>query len=607
MILQSLLDLYERLARDPAYRIAPPGFSTQKIAFRVVLHPDGSLFEIQDMRIGEGKKLYPRQMLMPGGTKPSGPGINPCFLWDNTAYLLGHVPHDPKIPEEELQKKQARALKCFEQFRQKHLDLESDIGSPAFSAVCRFLERWQPDRAEDHDVLKEGTAGFGVFQLLGEDQYVHQDDAVTRWWDEQAGGKRDGETGYCLLSGKRTSLARLHEPKIKGVRVAQPPPGGATIVGFNEDAYCSYGKKKSFNAPVSADAAFKYATALNSLLTGPKRDKHRLDLGDMTVAFWTDRPSPTEDIFAAFASSGSTLVESVDVQDEAQRQRLEAFLAALRQGKEAYGELEDDPAGTGFFLLGLSPNAARIAVRFFHRSTLAELLENLRLHHEHIRVDRQPPTGKYRGDPEFPPMWLLLAQTARERKEIPPILAGPLLRAIISGTRYPNGLFQAVLRRIHADREINYARACVLKGYLTRNLGKEISVSLDRERSDPSYRLGRLFAALEKTQLDALGKGINATIRDRFYSAASATPGSVFPRLLRTYQHHLAKLDGGLKVHREKLVQEILGPLENFPKHLDLSAQGLFALGYYHQSRDFYTSKGEPTDGASPMEEGSGA
>ena len=153
------------------------------------------------------------------------------------------------------------------------------------------------------------------------------------------------------------------------------------------------------------------------------------------------------------------------------------------------------------------------------------------------------------------------------------------------------GLYAAVIRRIGADTTINYARACVIKGYLNRNLSKEVSMSLDPERHDPAYRLGRLFAALEKTQKDALGEGLNTTIRDSSYGAASSTPGTIFPRLLRTYQHHLAKLEGGRKVNREKLVQEIMAPLGTFPAHLNLPDQGLFAVGYYHQTREFYTKR----------------
>jgi CRISPR-associated protein Csd1 len=578
MILQSLYELYDRLRDDPDYKIAPRGCSLQKITFKVVITPDGKLFDIQDARVRSDKGLRPQQIMVPGGAKSSGSGLNPCSLWDNTGYLLGYKPDDPDA---------ARTEKTFEAFRKKHLSLEAEIGSWAFSSVCRFLEEWSPGRATDYPVLAEIKTGFGVFQILGDTSYVHEDPKVRDWWERHSVDGEPGELGQCLLTGAIAPIARLHTPKIKGVSGGKAE---ALLVSFNEDAYESYGKDQSHNAPVSETAAFRYATALNALLDGPKRDKHRLQISDATVVFWTDRPTATEDIFAQFATEGSALLETGEGQDEALRQKLEAFLKALRQGREAYAEIESDPDRTSFFLLGLSPNAARISVRFFHRATLSDLLENLRRHFEDIRIAAQPASGRRRADPEFPPAWLLLAQTARDSKEIPPILAGPLLRAILTGARYPAGLYAAVIRRIHADRSINYARACVIKGFLTRNLGKEVSMSLDTERTDPAYRLGRLFAALEKTQRDAL-ENLNVTIRDRFYGSASATPRAVFPRLLRNYQHHLAKLEGGRKVNREKLVQEILAPLSDFPAHLDLAGQGLFALGYYHQTQDFYTSK----------------
>jgi CRISPR-associated protein Csd1 len=580
MILQSLHDLYDRLKDDPDYRIAPPGYSQQKVSFVVVLEPGGRLFEIEDVREYKDGKPRPKWVMVPGGAKKPGSGLNPSFLWDNTGYMLGYKKDDEK-PE--------RTKRTFLAFRQRHLKVEDEIGSDTFSTVCRFLENWEPKRAEEYPVLEEVATGFGVFRIRGEARYVHEDSKVKGWWNNRTITADDVLEGQCLVTGIVSPIARTHPP-VKGVKGAQGT--GAAIVGFNEPAYESYGKSQSFNAPVSQEAAFRYVTAINSLLEGPMSHKHRLSIGDATVLFWTERPTAVEDIFVPFASEGSISIEDEEVQDEALRQKLESFLRALREGRERYGDLAED-TNTPYFILGLSPNAARISVRFFHRGTLDELLDNLRRHFDDIRVIRQLGRGGRNSDPEFPPAWHLLRQTARESKDIPPILSGPLLRAIIAGASYPEGLFSSVIRRIHADSTINYARACVIKGYLVRNLKKEVRVSLDRERTDAPYRLGRLFAALEKTQLDALGHNIGATVRDRFYSSASATPRSVFPRLLRTYQHHLAKLEGGLKVNREKLVQEIVDNLDDFPAHLDLAGQGLFAIGYYHQMQDFYTSKGE--------------
>ncbi|MEP0772794.1 MAG: type I-C CRISPR-associated protein Cas8c/Csd1 [Acidobacteriota bacterium] len=577
MILRALFDLYERLERDPDYELAPPGRSFQRITFVVVLQPDGPLFDIQDARQPGKRGMLPRRVLVLGTTKPSGAGLNPCFLWDAPGYLLGWDPDNP-----------GRARRTFEAFRKKHLDLESHIACAEFSAVCRFLESWDRERALAYPILEELKTGFGVFQIRGQAEFVHEHPEIVSFWDSQMREAAPGPAGQCLITGESAAIARLH-PKLKGVANSQP--SGATIAGFNDPAYWSYGLEQSFNAPVSEEAARRYTSAVNAILEGPKKVKHRLVVGGTTVAFWTDRPSPAEDIFLPFMEEGSGAALVATAQDETVRAKLESFLRALQRGREAYSELDSDPDGTLFFILGLAaPTPARVAVRFFHRGTLAELLDNLRRHHLHIHTERRFGDNTKRPEPEHPPAWFLLKETAPPKGEIPPVLPGKFIEAVVTGRRYPEALFGAVMRRIGADRVVSYARACLIKGYLVRNLGKEVPVSLDLSRTEPAYRLGRLFAALEKTQQEALDN-INTTIRDRFYAAASATPASVFPRLLRTYQHHLGKLEAGHKVNREKLVQEILAAVDEIPAHLGLAEQGLFALGYYHQMNAFFTKK----------------
>lgn len=574
MILQSLNQLYDRLADDPQYEIARPGYSSQKISFAVVLHPDGRLHTIEDIREEKGKKRIPRQLLVPGQSKPSGSGINPCFLWDNAFYIFGYT-DDPD--------KRDRAAKACDAYRERHLSLESEINDGAFSAVCRFLEAWRPEQAAEHSELAELTSGFGVFQLIGQPQYVHERPGIKDWWARKQTKSEAPSTYMCLVTGERATPARLHEPKLKGVVGAQP--AGAPLVSFNCDSFTSYGKDKSLNSPVSEDAAFRYCTALNGILSGPRSHKHRLGVGDSTVVFWTDKPTVTEGWL-------SDLLEGnldEEAQDAAALQQTQVLLQALRKGGGELNLLGDDPR-TPVHILGLAPNAGRLAVRFWHTGSLGELFDRLKAHHDNLCMVRQFETGSKRPDPEFPPVWMLLRETARESKDIPPLLGGALMRAILEGTPYPDALANAVIRRIRADRNINYLRAAILKAWLTRkpNRQGEIPVSLDTERKDPAYLLGRLFAVLEKTQEDAQ-PGINATIRDRFYSAASATPAVVFPRLLRTYQHHLSKLVPGAKIKRERLVQEIADGLIKMPAHLNLEDQAQFAIGYYHQRKALFS------------------
>lgn len=578
MILQALHQLYERLADDPDYEIARPGYSPQKISFRVVIQPDGSLFRIQDARIKDDRgKPHAEAQLVLGDAKPPGSGINPGLLWDNTTYLLCYKPQDPK-PD--------RTIKSFEALRAKHLALEEAINLPEFSAICRFLENWNHETAfeyaQEHPEINELTTGFGIFQIQGQIKPVNEHPHIIEWWNLQK-SETSESLGQCLITGEQATIARLH-PKIKSVVGAQS--AGASIVSFNAPAYESYEKDQSHNAPVSEEAAFKYGTALNSLLNGPKSNKHRIRIGDTTCVFWTDQPSIVEDAFSFFASEGS------NAQDPSTQNKIETFLKSLRQGTEVLEELGEDTQGTRFYILGLAPNAARLSIRFFHQSSIADFIENLRAHHRDLNIIREwdKPIGRRKADPEYPATWQLLKESARVSDEIPPLLGGSLIRAILSNTPYPEGLYSAVIRRIRADRTINYFRAAIIKGTLTRNHQQTISIMLDTSNTNPAYLLGRLFASMEKTQTDALGD-LNAGLRDKYYSSASATPANVFPRILRTYQHHLAKLDGGHKVNRERLIQDIMSDLEEFPSQLNLKAQGIFALGYYHQRKDFFTKK----------------
>ncbi len=592
MILNALNDLYSRLVEDPNYDVANPGYSPQNISFRVVIKPDGTLFAIQDARIPDANgKLRADKQIVLGEAKPSGAGLNPGFLWDNTSYMLGYKKTDKDAAK--ATKEAARAIESFAAFRDYHLSLEKEITHPHFFAVCRFLENWTPEYASEyfsvHPELDELATGFGLFSIQGESKPVNAEPEILRWWDNRS-TTADVTLGQCLITGEvGVAIARLH-PKIKSVTGAQS--AGASLVSFNAPAYESYGKDQSFNAPVSEKAAFQYGTALNAILNGPKSSKHRIRIGDTTCVFWTDQPSIVEDVFGLFASEGSNA--PAQAQDEDTRSKLETLLKAIRLGGEAESTLGIDPKETKFYLLGLAPNAARLSVRFFHRSTVGELLENLRSHHRDIAIVREweNAQSKRLPDPEFPAYWQLLNQTARVSDEIPPLLGGALMRSILEGIPYPESLYSAIIRRIRADRTINYLRAAIIKGTLTRNHNQTISTMLDNENSDPAYLLGRLFAALEKTQFDALGD-LNAGLREKFYSSASATPASVFPRIIRNYQHHLAKLTGGAKVNRERLVQNILDgiPSTGFPNNLNLKSQGIFALGYYHQRKEFFTKK----------------
>jgi len=576
MILQALNAYYERLQNDPESDIATIGFSRQNISLCVTLNEGGTLHEIEDIRKQDGGKSRPQALVVPGNAKPSGSGINPCFLWDNPAYLLGYKADDPK-PQ--------RTQQSFEAFKKRHLTAEAEIDDPHFSAVCRCLEKWNPQDASKNPKLVEIGTGFGVFRIRNQTGFVHERQAVKEWWLEQlesTEGETNSISGQCLVTGRVSPLARLHEPKIKGVWGGQT--AGAALVSFNLDAFDSYGKSQGVNSPVSEQAAFQYCTALNRLLRSGSLQ--RIQIGDATTVFWTETPTRAENILPWVLEPNNA------PEDEALKNDLNAVLKQIKDGSYP-GELGD--RSTQFYILGLSPNAARISVRFWYVSTLEQLIDHLKQHFVDLDIVRGS------KDREFPSIWQLTRETVRDSKDLPPLLAGSLARAILTGSAYPLMLYSAVLRRIRADREIRHLRAAILKAYLNRNhrlgiakLEKEISMALDPDRPEVAYHLGRLFAELEKTQEDAL-PGINDTIKDRYFGSASATPGSVFPRLIRLSQHHLGKLEKNKKTYHDRRIQEISGKLDSFPSHLNLKEQGLFAIGYYHHRQDIFTKKTEVT------------
>lgn len=593
MILQRLVEHYDRLATEPglATVLARPGYSRQKISFCVVLEPDGRLQQFQSLLDTGRTRPVPRQLLVPGEGKPTGSGINPGFLWDNAAYMLGFAPESDKP---------LRTLASFQRFRDRHLEVQKEVSSHAFDAVCAFLRNWTPDEAYAHTGdLRDITGAFGIFAIAGQLRYVHEDPAVVTYWERVGQRASADPRGTCLVTGTSAPIARVHEPRIKGVAGAQS--SGALLVSFNDTAYASYGKEQSHNAPVSVSAAFRYANALNHLLSSDRR----LLLGDTTVVFWAERRSSFEEIISDLWGDTPPPSDSERPEDKRRADQVRLFLSQLRDGHGGAPAIED--GRTRFFVLGLSPNASRLSVRFWADSTIAEMQARLAQHMRDMDL-----VGMRGGD--VPPVLGRVVQAAGRAQTdargnlrsydadaVPPVLAGALARAIFTGGPYPHMLLAVMVNRLRSDGVINHTRVAAIKACLARTWrligsSKEVSVALDPAREDPSYVSGRLFALLEKIQADSTDGEINASIKDRYFSSASATPSIVFPRLIRLSQHHLAKMDTGRKIYFERQLGEVMGKLDSFPRRLDLENQGLFAVGYFHQRQDLFTPRKDKTE-----------
>lgn len=580
MILRELYKLYHLLS-SRGVKLPRLGWSVQKVSFQVVITPQGEFVRVEDVRMSQprGPKqkmtLVTRELMLPGEGKPSGSGVNPCFLWDNGAYMLGCREVKP------------RALEYFDVFRRKHLEVESVVNNPAYSAVCRFLEKWQPERSGEYFNNKDLYTANGTFRIEGDERCVHEIEDVVRWWDTigkgtwRSGGEKAAEPeGMCLITGEFGPVAALHDPPIKGVAEAQS--SGAKLVSFNCKSFESYGKEQSYNSPVSPAAAFAYCNALNYLLSS---SSNRLRIGDATTVFWTDAPSTEQ---SAFLEQFVHWAVEPAAQDEHLTQLLRKILATLAAGKSVN---HDMPGATAvrFHILGLSPNAARLSVRFYHESSFGEFVENVAAHYRCLKLKRRE--GDKFKDPEFISPFQILRETARESKDVPPSYGGALMRAILSALPYPDAITIAILRRMRVDKKINYVRCAYLKAWLTRKIPNEIiTTMLDNNNTHPGYLLGRVFSILQKTQKDVL-PDINRTLQDAFYASASTSPCSVFPRILKLNRHHMAKLPAGQRIAREKLLQNVMGALTEIPSKLSLAEQSYFALGFYHQMQDLYAPK----------------
>ncbi|MEN9629897.1 MAG: CRISPR-associated protein Cas8c/Csd1, subtype [Pseudomonadota bacterium] len=596
MILQALVDYYARRAShaDHARRLPGQGVEDKAIPFIIELDTDGRIRQLRDTRQPDGKRLRAQTFLVPQGEKKTS-GVRANLLWDTAEYVIG-------LSRE---RKSSQDLSPAQAFRQRLLDLPAPaLADAGVQAVLAALGRndWTALRTHLAWPDIEQTNPVMSFALVDDGgDLVCQRPAVMRAALEPT---RPEAMGWCLVDGQRGAVARLH-PAIKGVRDAQT--SGANIVSFNARAFESYGKtdRQGENAPVGQRATFAYTTALNALLG--RDSPNKMQIGDATTVIWADRDTTLDaDLVALFGDDPDAHVAAV-------RHRLTGA---------AGGNLGADDSGLRFFVLGLAPNASRIAVRFWLNDTFDRLGPRVLQHFDDLRIVRQSDR-----DPATPSMYWLLRAIAPQGKaeNIPPHLAGEWMRAILEGLPYPPALLNAAVNRCRAEQgthnfggNVPTLRAAILKACINREHRRRhgaasdfqyIPEDLDVNQTDPAYRLGRLFAVLERIQ-SAAQPGINATIRDRYYGGASSTPSAVFPTLMRLKNAHLKKLNPAQELHYERLVGQICGSVEQpalaeFPRQLDLHAQGLFALGYYHQRQSLFAGKpAAPTpDSDTPTQE----
>ncbi len=576
MILQALVNHYENLEKQG--KVDQEGWCKAKVSYAVNLSRDGEILGILSLKIeeerGKRKVWVPRQIKVPEMVTRSS-GVSANFLCDNSKYILGI----------DAEGSNQRVRDCFEAAKKKHLSLLREIEGEMAEAVRRFFETWDPEKASECAEIKERwediTDGGNLIFCMGIN-YAQDDTFIQKAWENARNkSSEDGQTGICLVTGKEAEISRIHKT-IKGVPGAQS--SGAALVSFNAPAFESYEKEQSYNAPVGKYAEFAYTTALNYLLN---QREYTFQLGDSMIVFWSE--SAEEEYQAAF-------FEAADPKSDNQEE-IKGIFDNLKTGMPvSIGNFILD-SDQRFYILSLAPNAARLSVRFFYQDSFGNILKNLSAHYERMSIVK--PSWESR---EYMGVRDMLSETVNQNskdKTPVPNMAAFVLQAILSGARYPASLYTDVLIRIRAEQgNVTWGRAGVIKAYLIRNGSwkeGENYMGLNEESMEPAYVLGRLFSVLESIQMDA-NPGIKATIRDRYFNSACATPASIFPVLIKLKNSHMKKLErdkGGAKVYYEKLLTELMGKLDEYPKRLSLEEQGKFILGYYHQVQKKYEKKEE--------------
>lgn len=593
MILQALFEYAQRKGDE----LPEDGFEDVEIKYLIKIREDGSLVDL--VSTIEGKKGHIYQKMPMRVARTSSPKAS--LLLDNAEYVLG-IPKQVKEndPNYEAKQKKAneKALMCNELFIKEIENLPADIlNEKEINAVIAFYRGNKQNGFDkipfcEHWEECQKTTGNLSFILDGKDSIVPQLESIRKYQrfitakksETKDDPETDNTTGICLITGEKSVITRLHSAtSIKNSQATAP------LVGFNKDSFLSYGKKQSFNAPVSVKAEISYTKALNYLI-GAKNN--RFFLGNDTVVFWAEKKESQsfEGMFSVFFAT------DFDDPDRNVREVKNLF-AAVQTGK--YEKMDYD---SNFYVLCLSPNSGRISVRFWETGKVEQFAKRIKQHFDDFEIIK--PSF---DDKEYLNLYQILSATALEHKmeNVAPNLIGSVMQSILKGLPYPATLQQQCIRRTRAEQKVTRERAAILKAYINRlnkykNIKEDVSVSLDRNCTDKGYLLGRLFAVFEKIQKESSDTELNSTITDRFYGAASTNPVTVFTQLMRLNRNHMSKLqvkNRGLHINRDKEIGEIMNAIDSFPAHLDLNEQSYFAIGYYHEKQSFFESKAEKTEG----------
>ena len=605
MLIRSLCDYYDiQSARGEA---ASDIMSEQPVHWMVMLTPDGRVADIIDRRIEEsvpqknGKvKIVKKPIVVSLPKRTQKTGIDANIIEHRPLYIFG-LNYDAKIgltPDD----KTGKARKSHEAFVKKNLEFFDGIDSEIARAYVNFIKNWVPENETENEQLKklgkEYQGSYYIFALDGSPECkLHKDKAVLAKYEEimakAAAEAAESDDGImmCPIEGERLRAARIHD-KIKGIKGGNSV--GAVLVNFNSSAFESYGKSQSMNSGISEKAMKKYTSSLNKLLADPM---HHIYSDDMTVVFFAMKHDDKAecDLFSDYLNSSNAVTEDSTKAD------VKAVSENIyHKGQTGNAQALDDDVDNGvdFFVAGFTPNGSRICQKFMVRNKFGKIIDNVKQHQQDVAIC---------GSNGEIPLWRINKElvSPNSANAISPALQSDIFQAILNGTNYPYTLLETVVRRVCTDSDtdsnnkikINEVRAGLIKAFINRKARlngdkEEITMSLDKENKNPAYLCGRLFAVLEKIQLEATDVKLNRTIKDAYFSSASSRPALIMPRLIDLSNYHLRKLKEGRAIDFSKLINEIMGKIkDSLPTNLSIMEKGKFQLGYFQQNKDFFAEQ----------------
>lgn len=605
MLIRSLCDYYDiQSARGEA---ASDIMSEQPVHWMVMLTPDGRVADIIDKRIEEsvpqknGKvKIVKKPIVVPLPKRTQKTGIDANIIEHRPLYIFG-LNYDAKTgltPDD----KTGKARKSHEAFVKKNLEFFEGIDSEIARAYVNFIKNWVPENETENEQLKklgkEYQGCYYIFALDGRPECkLHKDKAVLANYEElmakAAAETAESDDGImmCPIEGERLRAARIHD-KIKGIKGGNSV--GAVLVNFNSSAFESYGKSQSMNSGISEKAMKKYTSSLNKLLADPM---HHIYSDDMTVVFFAMKHDDKAecDLFNDYLNSSNAVTED---STKADVKAVSENIYHKGQTGNAQALDKDVDNGVDFFVAGFTPNSSRICQKFMVRNKFGKIIDNVKQHQQDMAIC---------GSNGEIPLWRINNElvSPNSANAISPALQSDMFQAILNGTNYPYTLLETVVRRVCTDSDtdsnnkikINEVRAGLIKAFINRKARingdkEEITMTLNPENTNPAYLCGRLFAVLEKIQLEATDVKLNRTIKDAYFSSASSRPALIMPRLIDLSNYHLRKLKEGRVIYFSKLINEIMGKIkDSLPTNLSIMEKGEFQLGYFQQNKDFFAEQ----------------